>query len=651
MSGFSIPIPGNAPPTAANVAELVRLRISQMPLDAGAKKIFDGLPPERQVEAYRTMFPREYQRLLSGSFGKMTGLPVPDQTAVAEAVVNQLPTAGALVGGLAGAETGPGAIGTAALGAAGGEALRQIVSRLAGLPAPQSAGGAAKGILEQGALGGATEGGARLAGYALRPLTGFIGTLGPRSAEDAALKAMAEKEGWRLPAYAIPGSGRAAALARGLAGIGEASLFGAPEVRVAREEGGQAMVASLEKWLGSLGGVQGGPEARGDVIQQAIQGARDNFGRLASQYYDTVDRMAAGNRVNLRAAKAEARAMVARSGQKEFPLTGGVSAAVEDIANAPDDVPFATAAAMRSKYQAASRGEGIFGGRETGETKRMGQLLDSAIDASGRSLKSRAAVAAFRKANSFYAGGAEIFDSSTIGLLMRKDPELVANLIRGADVSAARRIRSAIEGVYKTPYGTVRLAKLAKNAAAGGRAETALRSFQEEWLRSAILHDPSGVRGEAGMMDLRGIKKRLLSYNPGVLEAIFDTPQSREVLKNVRMLGEASSRLATDISGHSARQSEMVRVLISLGMADAKGAAAGAGTLTVLETGPALITKVLYSPRATRWLTSSFNLLRAGNLGRAVAAAGRAFAIAEGISQHRPETIAFPGVPLRIVKQ
>jgi len=66
----------------------------------------------------------------------------------AEAVVDSpaLPIAGGIVGGILGLPSGPGAVGTAALGGAGGEAYRQLAARALGMEAPQTSTEAAKKI-------------------------------------------------------------------------------------------------------------------------------------------------------------------------------------------------------------------------------------------------------------------------------------------------------------------------------------------------------------------------------------------------------------------------------------------------------------------------------------------------------------------------
>ncbi len=81
-----------------------------------------------------------------------------------------LPAIGATIGGVAGSELGPGSIGTAALGGAAGESLRQMIQRSRGQQSPQTSMEALKGIGGQAALSAAGEGAGQVAGAALRPL-------------------------------------------------------------------------------------------------------------------------------------------------------------------------------------------------------------------------------------------------------------------------------------------------------------------------------------------------------------------------------------------------------------------------------------------------------------------------------------------------
>lgn len=81
----------------------------------------------------------------------------------ADALTQALPAAGATVGGFLGASAGPvGAIGGAAVGGMGGEALRQIERRGLGFESPQTSAEAAQGIAKEGAIQGALQGASEL---------------------------------------------------------------------------------------------------------------------------------------------------------------------------------------------------------------------------------------------------------------------------------------------------------------------------------------------------------------------------------------------------------------------------------------------------------------------------------------------------------
>ena len=85
-----------------------------------------------------------------------------------------LPAVGATIGGVAGSELGPGAIGTAALGGGAGESLRQIIQRMRGKESPQTSTEALKGIGGQAALSAAGEGAGQAAGKVIGPLWNVI---------------------------------------------------------------------------------------------------------------------------------------------------------------------------------------------------------------------------------------------------------------------------------------------------------------------------------------------------------------------------------------------------------------------------------------------------------------------------------------------
>ena len=118
---------------------------------------------------------------------RRAGWRTPEPTAL-----RMLPKAGAFVGGLvggtAGAPTGPGALlsgaGGAALGAAGGEAMRQHIGRAMGVEVPDSPMEAATAMAREGLMGGVEQVGGNVLGAGAK--------LGGRVAMQAALKATPE---------------------------------------------------------------------------------------------------------------------------------------------------------------------------------------------------------------------------------------------------------------------------------------------------------------------------------------------------------------------------------------------------------------------------------------------------------------------------
>ena len=120
-----------------------------------AQKIVDKYPQYKTQVSFDA--PKEEKGLIRKAAEAFVGSPI-------------APIAGGIFGGLAGAPTGVGAIGTAAAGAAGGEAFRQLAARSLGMDAPQTPFEAAKEIGVQGAAAAAGEGVGQVAMKVAAPL-------------------------------------------------------------------------------------------------------------------------------------------------------------------------------------------------------------------------------------------------------------------------------------------------------------------------------------------------------------------------------------------------------------------------------------------------------------------------------------------------
>jgi len=123
----------------------------------------------------RTMKPVTDQKLLAQLNSPGAGKRVTDPNLISQLegkpslfqrFGKYIPSAGAVIGGIAGSELGPGAIATAGLGGAAGEAGRQLLGRALGEPSPQTAGDAAMKMNKQALFGMGGELGGQVIGKA-----------------------------------------------------------------------------------------------------------------------------------------------------------------------------------------------------------------------------------------------------------------------------------------------------------------------------------------------------------------------------------------------------------------------------------------------------------------------------------------------------
>jgi hypothetical protein len=169
---------------------------------------WSGLSQDQRDQVLKQLSPAETEQL-AGQLGwfrhpaTVSGGPAPGSIGwlkekamtLRDKAIKELPTVGGIAGGLlgagAGAETGPGAIGTAALGAAAGgglgeDARQALTEHFHHEDARMTAGQSAKGIAGQAVWQGASEAAGQALGKALRPTLEravnklyYAGNLGP----------------------------------------------------------------------------------------------------------------------------------------------------------------------------------------------------------------------------------------------------------------------------------------------------------------------------------------------------------------------------------------------------------------------------------------------------------------------------------------
>ena len=135
--------------------------------DPNTGKAITGYDPNSGKAIFAASVPTKLTAPNGPAAGRGTGY-----RSNADVITPNLPAIGGAIGGLIGAETGPGAIGTAAAGGAIGESAKQLINRMRGTgDVPQTGGEAAAGIAGQAALQGAFQG----AGIGLSKLGDTLG--------------------------------------------------------------------------------------------------------------------------------------------------------------------------------------------------------------------------------------------------------------------------------------------------------------------------------------------------------------------------------------------------------------------------------------------------------------------------------------------
>ncbi len=97
-----------------------------------------------------------------------------------DTAVNLLPTAGAVVGGIAGLAGGPpGSVAGAALGGGAGQAYKQLINRARGADTPSTSTGAALDIGKDAAIAGAVDAGGAAIGAGVKVAAPYVRAAGP----------------------------------------------------------------------------------------------------------------------------------------------------------------------------------------------------------------------------------------------------------------------------------------------------------------------------------------------------------------------------------------------------------------------------------------------------------------------------------------
>lgn len=586
--------------------------------------------------------------------------------------VKSLPYVGGIAGGAVGGIPG------AALGGGAGEAGRQLIQRARGKPTPSTSVEAGKEIAESAGGQALYEAGGKyifgpvLKGVA-RLLKPAAGKVAGEIVAPAAVRATGREIG--LSSAEIAGETSMGRIGRGLQTMGEVSVSGQAIAQSAKarmlDEGQRLADEALAKIAEPRE-----PAIAGAQVKSGLEIARDTFRARGEVYYSGLSKLGENVEGNAKPIIAEAKKLsgeipkplrrggfeaVSRGGQivsdvSFEDLPESVRTAIESVGGAGRAMPQASNSerilsvmtsikpnATFNELMAAKRwldqflpglGNGLADKEAQSLSKHFeGLLYDALSDAAekqGGELKP-----AWIQARNFWRTGRQSYDNKVVLGMFTHNPEDLVKGIQPGDVTDINAIKKVLLGHGGlTEAGGVQGEKYAT----GTQPKRAWDIFRRQYMQSKLLEDP----GKAGLdlETLRGLKTKLNTVGESQLKAIFNTDmKGREVLENIRVLAETTSRIKPVYSSPWRRVTEFLGLGTGL-MFGRTGASALEGAAT-FEAGTSGISAILYNKTATRLLTRGLELSSKGSE-EGTALVMRAIGLATKVDLTKPVTVKEP---------
>ena len=225
--------------------------------------------------------------------------------------------------------------------------------------------------------------------------------------------------------------------------VAEAGIISAGKIQSLREAAENGAVRATENFIDNFG-VAGSREQTGDIILDAAENGLESFKSAARELYADVDRLAAGQTVNIEALQNTA-AGLAQQSEKGL-RSAATQRVTRKILELPTDIPFEDAQVLRSDLiRVGQAGNELVKGKAQGAAKQLAKGIDSAISDSATGLTPEA-LQAFRQANAVWKDGQAKFNNRFMRSLVNKDPELIFDTaIRNRRPSTIRRMRNIID--------------------------------------------------------------------------------------------------------------------------------------------------------------------------------------------------------------
>lgn len=541
---------------------------------------------------------------------------------------------GGTIGGIAGA---PGGIITAAplagLGAAGGEAIEQIVRAGTGLEAPKTSQEAATRIGLEGAFGLVGEAGGRiLLGGAAKVINRFskrVPTEARRAIDFLETNMPSTERGRFNPLRYIYGKDKAKLallpaeatddrLLDIIHNVSEASIIGGQSIQDFKLNRLNFMADFADDMIASFGELSSADDVGRiflDTLDKKIAPSRT----LASAFYNVADDLTRGRVVRDPVTLIERTAGAAEISTRKLKnfasgLTPTVSAAkgigaaesgdslVKSILTLDDDVSFTVAKNLRSRLRAVADGFSVTNKKAPaiGLAKKFGGMIDNATEI-GLKAHNPQALDAWRTGNRIYKQGIKDFDN----VFLRR-------LVRNADPDISGKFpETIVNGVFKkNNIGGIRIAK----NAIGGLDSAPWKKMQSWHIQDLFNRGTNAATGELSGTKLTeamlgrtgiGIKAMREIYSPKQLTQLREFANALKVIQAKQ--AEGTGRMFIQLTQAGA--------LVSLPF-KATGAARKAAATILLA--PVVLARAMTNPRLAKILTDG---IKVGVKSKAVAGA------------------------------
>ena len=324
------------------------------------------------------------------------------------------------------------------------------------------------------------------------------------------------------------------------------------------------------------------PEQAGLLAQQVIGNKKVAFGKAGSALYRQVDKLTEGAVISTTPLKKEAarllkKAQTVVNGKELAPSLKNATTEriLNDFAKLPDEVPFSFLQKWRSELmQIGYAPTDLIPGKTAGMAKHLSGVIDGVYSNAEKGLTGDA-LAALRKANTFWKTGKEKFNDKLIKSLAQKDASALSGVVfkKGA-VESIRKVRNVL-------------------------SKDAWMKLRGTYTSKLLLKDSVGGNG---MINGNKLLTNLRNTGKSTLNEIFTKVEQTE-LKNFAHTLRLVQNRPPGLGGGMLIQLTQAGAIMSLPAALSTGTSALSATSGVILLGPSALARIFTNRAGIKWLT------------------------------------------------